>query len=87
MAVGTGGLSIVLGGARDGVYAARWAISLLPQLAVWIVLTLVYEVAVSDWIFAGFGVSLAVAIWVVASYLRERRVSFAESVSNDGAKR
>jgi type IV secretory pathway TrbD component len=56
-------------------------------LAVWIVLTLVYEVAVSDWIFAGFGVSLAVAIWVVASYLRERRVSFAESVSNDGAKR
>jgi type IV secretory pathway TrbD component len=50
-------------------------------------LALVYELAVSGWIFAGFGVSLAVAIWVVASYLGEQRVSLAESVSNDGARR
>jgi len=56
-------------------------------VAAWIVLALVYEIAVSGWIFAGFGVSLAVAIWGVASYLGERRVSLAESVSNDGAKR
>jgi len=48
---------------------------------------LVYELAVSGWIFAGFGVSLAVAIWVVASYLGGRRVSLAESVSNHGARR
>jgi len=56
-------------------------------IAAWIVLALVYELAVSGWIFAGFGVSLAVAIWVVASYLGGRRVSSAESVSNDGARR
>jgi hypothetical protein len=59
----------------------------LPLGYEWIVLALVYELAVSGWIFAGFGVSLAVAIWVVASYLGGRRVSLAESVSNDGARR
>ncbi len=57
------------------------------SIAAWIVLALVYELAVSGWNFAGFGVSLAVAIWVVASYLGGRRVSLAESVSNDGARR
>ena len=56
-------------------------------MAGWIVLALVYELAVSGWIFAGFGVSLAVAIWAIASYLGGRRVSFAESVSNDVARR
>lgn len=67
----------------------RLILAILAPLCIagWIVLALVYELAVSGWIFAGVGVSLAVAIWGVASYLGERRVSLAESVSNDGARR
>jgi Flp pilus assembly protein TadB len=42
--------------------------------------------AVPAWVIAGFLVSTTVAIWAIASYLRQRRSALSAQAFEDGAK-
>jgi Flp pilus assembly protein TadB len=50
------------------------------------VLSVINGLAVPLWVIAGFLVSAAVAIWAIASYLRDRREAAGADTLKDGAK-